>query len=655
MKRIIILFAIALCVALALPLYLNVLAQSNDESYMEAYEPDSAERSDEPDFPEDVTPVVRELALVDQLDGQPVRTELNFSMAAAPTDEAWTELIARFATAVSGQIADGSGKSAKQLARAVESAVRAQINDSAETLAGGRVYLTGVKVTNPYYEELLRGSKGDPVKALQEELIALGYLAGTADGDYGSNTAKAVEALEQYVRQLEQDEIDANATPTPAPTPTADPAATPNPDATSAPTLEPAATLEPAPTPETEADGIADATLLAFLMSGDFPSARADLKYGDEGDAVLRFQRRLAALGYLIGTPDGHYGAGTQLSVRLLQYYNQQEQTGSASVELQKLVFSGGANAPANPMLQAGATGDDVLKLQKRLRTLGFMTGSPDGSYGPATVRGIESLQTYLRTREVEALTAAAMASDTPEADVKIDEGSLTTVVNGVADPILLDKFYAADFPVVPDALTAGSSGEEVKRVQRRLFGLEYLFTSADGSYGAGTSEAIEEFQKQANLPQTGKADQATLELLFSDAAKVAIKPYLLKVSISKQRVYVYGLDANGEYTELLRTMKCSTGKDETPTPKGTYQGTTGPGARWHYFKKYKIWAQYAYYIEGDYMFHSVLFPEKGGTATWGSVNSLGSKASHGCVRLAVEDAKWVYENCPYKTKVVIN
>ena len=282
------------------------------------------------------------------------------------------------------------------------------------------------------------------------------------------------------------------------------------------------------------------------------------------------------------------------------------------------------------------------------------MLGSSDGGYGKATVNGIKNLQTYLRAQEIAAQTAAAIANGTPVSDVKTDESSLVTVVNGIADPMLLDKLYAADFPAIPEGLTNGDSGEEVKRVQRRLYGLEYLFTSADGAYGGGTAQAVKDFQKQANLSQTGEADRATLELLFSDAAKVALKPYVLKVSIAKQRVYVYGLDGNGEYTKLLRTMKCSTGKNDTPTPKGTYQATTGPGSRWHYFKKFDIWAQYAYSIEGDYLFHSVLFEQKGGTATWGSVNNLGSKASHGCVRLAVENAKWVYENCPPKTKVII-
>ncbi|CCU56791.1 ErfK/YbiS/YcfS/YnhG superfamily [Bacillus subtilis E1] len=33
----------------------------------------------------------------------------------------------------------------------------------------------------------------------------------------------------------------------------------------------------------------------------------------------------------------------------------------------------------------------------------------------------------------------------------------------------------------------------------------------------------------------------------------------------------------------------------------------------------------------------------------------LGTKASHGCIRLTIPDAKWIYENIPEHTKVVIS
>ena len=35
--------------------------------------------------------------------------------------------------------------------------------------------------------------------------------------------------------------------------------------------------------------------------------------------------------------------------------------------------------------------------------------------------------------------------------------------------------------------------------------------------------------------------------------------------------------------------------------------------------------------------------------------NKLGSPASHGCVRLTVRDAKWIYDNCGLGTKVTIS
>lgn len=46
------------------------------------------------------------------------------------------------------------------------------------------------------YETLQKGSKGEAVVKLQEKLIALGYLNGKADGDYGKGTAGAVEKFQ---------------------------------------------------------------------------------------------------------------------------------------------------------------------------------------------------------------------------------------------------------------------------------------------------------------------------------------------------------------------------------------------------------------------------------------------------------------------------
>lgn len=46
---------------------------------------------------------------------------------------------------------------------------------------------------------MARGAKGYEVKALQELLIELGYLAGSADGDFGARTEAAVQAAQRMI------------------------------------------------------------------------------------------------------------------------------------------------------------------------------------------------------------------------------------------------------------------------------------------------------------------------------------------------------------------------------------------------------------------------------------------------------------------------
>ncbi len=503
--------------------------------------------------------------------------------------------------------------------------------------------IQSVSASVPYYPELQSGSSGAATQRLQRRLIELGFLSGAADGHYGANTEKAVQALEQHVRVIEQGLIDNRPDPTPTPQPTATPTPAPYvvPLSIEVPIVTPEPTVEPTLSPETAVDGVADPLLQAYAFSEKFQSALGILNSGDSGDQVLRVQRRLANLGYMTDAADGQLGAGTMRSLRIFQYYNGLIQTGIADIATQELLFSADARRPDNAMLSEGASGEEVSRLQKRLRVLGFAAINVDGSYGASTKIGVENLQKYLQEMETETLA---------------DSGGATpsTVINGVADPILLEDFYADSFPAVPAELSDGSSGRDVVRLQRRLNLLEYYYGALDGAYGEGTAKAVRDFQKRHGLEQTGVADTQTLQTLFDENALKALKPYVLKVSVKDQKVYAYGLDENNEYTDLVKTMKCSTGRKGNETPLGTYENGTGPGARWHYFKKFDCWAQYAFYIQGDIMFHSVLYGAKEGSVTRSSVNNLGRRASHGCVRLSVDDAKWVWSNCPRNTKVIV-
>ena len=143
-------------------------------------------------------------------------------------------------------------------------------------------------------------------------------------------------------------------------------------------------------------------------------------------------------------------------------------------------------------------------------------------------------------------------------------------------------------------------------------------------------------------------------ELLFSEDALKALKPYVLKISIADQALYAYGLDDNNEHTVLVRTMKCSTGKDATPTPTGTFQSGTVPRRALALLQEVQVLGTVRLLYSGRHPLPLGALQREGGSPTQSSINNLGRKASHGCVRLSVEDAKWIYNNCPVNTKVVV-
>lgn len=67
------------------------------------------------------------------------------------------------------------------------------------------------------------------------------------------------------------------------------------------------------------------------------------------------------------------------------------------------------------------------------------------------------------------------------------------------------------------------------------------------------------------------------------------------------------------------------------------------------------VWGQYCTRINGGILFHSVWYYEKDpSTLSNVQYNKLGTICSHGCVRLNVQDAKWIYDNCPVGTTVIV-
>lgn len=126
-------------------------------------------------------------------------------------------------------------------------------------------------------------------------------------------------------------------------------------------------------------------------------------------------------------------------------------------------------------------------------------------------------------------------------------------------------------------------------------------------------------------------------------------KPYLIKVNKKMCTVTVYEQDKKGNYTKPIKAMLCSTGAE---TPLGTFK--TPVKYRWRLLMG-DVWGQYSTRIVNGVLFHSVWYYEKNeSTLSNRQYNNLGRMVSHGCIRLNVEDSKWIYDNCPLGTTVVI-
>lgn len=126
-------------------------------------------------------------------------------------------------------------------------------------------------------------------------------------------------------------------------------------------------------------------------------------------------------------------------------------------------------------------------------------------------------------------------------------------------------------------------------------------------------------------------------------------EPYLIKVNKQQNCITIYEKDSKGEYTVPIKAMACSTGY---ATPLGTYQ--TMVKYRWKLLLD-DVWGQYSTRIVSDILFHSVWYHQMDpNTLSYYQYNKLGTTASHGCIRLTVEDAKWLYDNCKVGTTVII-
>jgi len=120
---------------------------------------------------------------------------------------------------------------------------------------------------------------------------------------------------------------------------------------------------------------------------------------------------------------------------------------------------------------------------------------------------------------------------------------------------------------------------------------------------------------------------------------------YLLITSLKNKFTYVY-IYKNG--WDLEYKWSCTVGKPSTPTIKGVFS----VGIKYPAIGNDISSVKYATNIVEDYYYHSIIYDAKGLNI---KDDRLGVAISHGCIRLATSSAKWIYENIPEGTIIIIN
>lgn len=125
---------------------------------------------------------------------------------------------------------------------------------------------------------------------------------------------------------------------------------------------------------------------------------------------------------------------------------------------------------------------------------------------------------------------------------------------------------------------------------------------------------------------------------------------YCLKVNLTQSVMTVYAKDGKNGYIIPVKAYLCSGNTWDTT-------GTFSLGEKYRFRALYyNCYSQWASRIHDDILFHTVPYTKSQNPNSLDvkEYNKLGTPASHGCIRLQCVAVKWINDNCPSGTPVVM-
>jgi lipoprotein-anchoring transpeptidase ErfK/SrfK len=176
-----------------------------------------------------------------------------------------------------------------------------------------------------------------------------------------------------------------------------------------------------------------------------------------------------------------------------------------------------------------------------------------------------------------------------------------------------------------------------VRALQQRLADLGFLPPEAvDGVAGEQTRFGVVAFQKWAGLARDGVAGpQTNARLASAERPTPRTSGSGRRVEVLLDRQLALVVDGG----RVVRVITVSTGAAGTPTPAGAY--AVGRKEQRSWSVPFSVWLPWASYFVGGIAFHE--YPDV-----------PPYPASHGCVRVPRYDARWLYDQTPIGTRVVV-
>ena len=131
---------------------------------------------------------------------------------------------------------------------------------------------------------------------------------------------------------------------------------------------------------------------------------------------------------------------------------------------------------------------------------------------------------------------------------------------------------------------------------------------------------------------------------------------YLILVNKSKHIVNIYQ-GKKGAWKLIRGNMLCTIGKKSTPTKSGNFNLSTMRTKRKYGYKDFGgSTAFYAARINAGNFFHSILYKHgcRNPYTAKPKDATLGKNKSNSCIRLALENARYIYEKMPLRTAVIV-